>query len=114
MGKTLTVFGLLASLLWLGPAGAAREFPQEARRGTIDSHQYPIYRIDSKTYRMSAGGRIYNEQNLIITPVSLPKRKAEVMYRLDMRGELAAIWLLTREEVALNPKRTTPAGDPRR
>jgi hypothetical protein len=116
MGRTLSVLGLLASLLWLAPAEAVREFPQDALRGTIDSHEYPYYRIDKKTYRMSAGGRIFNEHNLIIVPVSLPGGKVEVMYRLDTRGELFAIWLLTREEAELNPKQSrTPAtgGRPR-
>ena len=117
MGRTLSVLGLLASLLWLPPAGAVREFPLDARRGTIESHEYPYYRIDKETYRMSAGGRIFNEQNLIIVPVSLPRGKAEIMYRLDTRGELFAIWLLTSDEAAMNPKRPgAPAtgGQPRR
>lgn len=106
MGKTLSVLGLLASLLWLLPAQAAREFPQDALRGTITSHQYPHYRIGSTTFRIATGGKIFNQQNLIITPASLPQRSAEVMYRLDMRGDLGAIWLLTPEEAALIPKRT--------
>jgi hypothetical protein len=51
---------------------------------------------------------------MIIVPVSLPHRKTEVMYRLDTRGELFAIWVLTREEAALNPKpRTAPGAQPR-
>ena len=104
MGKTLTVLGLLGWLLWLWPAQAVRDFPQQARRGTITSHQYPHYRIGSTTYRIAPGGRIYNQQNLIIMPVSLPQQKTEVMYRLDIKGELSAIWLLTREEAALIPK----------
>ena len=107
MGKTISAFGLLASLLWLTPLEAAREFPQDARRGTVSSHEYPYYRIDNKTYRMAAGGRIFNRHNLIIVPVSLPPGRAEVMYRLDSRGELFAMWLLTREEAAMNPKRLT-------
>lgn len=114
MGKTLSAFGLLALLLWLGPVEAGREFPQDARRGTIKSHEYPYYRIDNRTYRLSAGGRIFNEHNIIIVPVSLPHRKTEVMYRLDTRGELFAIWVLTREEAALNPApRTAPGAQPR-
>jgi len=104
MGKTLTVLGLLGWLLWLSPAEAVRDFPQQARRGTITSHQYPHYRIGSTTYRIAPGGRIYNEQNLIIMPASLPNGKAEVMYRLDMQGDLSAIWLLTREEAAVIAK----------
>ena len=110
MSRTLSVLGLLASLLWLSPLQAAREFPQQAQRGTLTSHQYPVYRIGSTNYRLAAGGRIFNQQNLIITPASLPKRSAEVMYRIDFRGELSSIWLLTQEEAALNPKRPSGTG----
>jgi hypothetical protein len=35
--------------------------------------------------------------------------KAEVMYRLDNRGELSVIWLLTREEAALYAKPLPPS-----
>ncbi len=97
-------FVLLCALLLCGLAAqAARDFPPNARRGTITEHQYPNYRIDSSNYRISAGGRIYNRDNLIIMPASF-EGKAEVMYRLDMNGDLSAIWLLTREEAALYPK----------
>ncbi|UCD69177.1 MAG: hypothetical protein JSW48_03560 [Betaproteobacteria bacterium] len=104
MGRTLSVLVLLAWLLSLTPAQAARDFPQDARRGTLNAHQYPNYRIGTTTYRLGAGGRIFNEQNLIVMPASLPDRKAEVMYRIDFQGYLSEIWLLTREEAALNPK----------
>ena len=103
MGKSLTVLGLLVALLFWSAAQAARQFPQDARRGTITSHQYPLYRIGSQTLRLAAGGRIYNQQNLIIMPASLPPGAAEVMYRLDFRGELSAIWLLSAEEAAARP-----------
>jgi hypothetical protein len=101
------VVALLLAFLWWPVADAARNFPQDARRGTITEHQYPHYQIDSSTYRIAAGGRIINQKNMIIMPVSF-YGKAEVMYRLDMRGELSVIWLLTREEAALHPKRVVP------
>lgn len=46
---------------------------------------------------------------MIIMPASLQKPKAEVMYRLDFRGELSAIWLLTPEEAVRIPKAATGA-----
>ena len=98
---------LLVSLLCVSAAEAARNFPQDAVRGTITEHQYPNYKIDSSTYRMSAGGRFYNQHNLIIMPVSF-HGQAEVMYRLDFSGRLYAIWLLTREEAAMHPKPARP------
>lgn len=98
---------LFASLLCGSAAEAARNFPQNARRGTITEHQYPHYKIDSSIYRIAAGGRIYNQHNLIIMPASF-YGQAEVMYRLDINGQLSAIWLLTREEAALHPNPNAP------
>ena len=94
---------LFASLLCWSVADAARNFPQDAQRGTITEHQYPLYQIDASTYRIAAGGRIIDQHNRIIMPASF-YGKAEVMYRLDNRGELSVIWLLTREESELHPK----------
>jgi hypothetical protein len=93
------LFGLL---LCCSVADAARNFPQNAQRGTITEHQYPLYKIGYATYRIAAGGRIIDQHNRIIMPASF-YGKAEVMYRLDGRGELSVIWLLTPEEVALHP-----------
>ena len=98
---------LFASLLCWSVAEAARNFPQNAKRGTITEHQYPDYKIDFSTYRIAAGGRIIDQHNRIIMPASF-YGKAEVMYRLDNRGELSVIWLLTAEEAALHPKPGTP------
>ncbi len=106
MTKVSSVLGLLAWLLLSPLAQAARDFPQDAQRGTITAHQYPNYRIGSTTYRLAPGGRIFNQQNLIIMPVSLSRAQAEVMYRIDYLGELSEIWLLTPEEAALNPKQS--------
>ena len=95
----MLLFGLL--LCW-SVAEAARNFPQNAQRGTITEHQYPHYKIGYATYRIAAGGRIIDQHNRIIMPASF-YGKAEVMYRLDSRGELSVIWLLTPEETALHP-----------
>ena len=104
MGKTLTLLGLLAGLMWVPAVAFARDFPHDAKRATLQWHHYPQYRIGSTTYRLTTGGRIYNEQNLVIMPVSLQRQKAEVMYRTDTRGDLMTIWLLTPEEANRIPK----------
>jgi hypothetical protein len=49
---------------------------------------------------MSAGGRIFSQQNLIIMPVSLQQQTAQIMYSVDVNGQLSAIWLLTPPEAA--------------
>ncbi len=82
---------------------AERSFPPGAKRGELKAHEYPRYQIGKAIYRISAGGRIFNEQNMIIMPVSLQRQTAQVMYLIDMNGNLSALWLLTREEAARYP-----------
>ncbi|MGH8631956.1 MAG: hypothetical protein ACREU7_14510 [Burkholderiales bacterium] len=99
---------LTAALLLPLGALAARNFPQSAQRGELTAHQYPYYTIDKKTRRLAVGGKIYNHHNMIIMPVSLQAQKAQVMYSLDINGNLSAIWLLTAAEAAKYPKPKQP------
>jgi hypothetical protein len=104
MGKLiLACLGALLALNTLSPAFAGRTFPDKAKRGELKAHQYPSMRIGDKTYRLAPGGRIFNQQNLIIVPVSLPARPAQIMYTIDMNGDLSRVWLLTPEEAAQYP-----------
>ncbi len=79
-------------------AHAERTFPEQAKRGELKAYAYPEMKIGVKTYRLSPGSRIINEQNMIIMPATLQLQSAPVMYMLDMGGELAKVWLLTAEE----------------
>ena len=104
MKKLLHV--LLASLLALlcvTQTCAARDFPQQARRGDMQAYRYPLMKIGERVYRLSAGSFLYNQQNLIIMPASMNIQTAPVMYLLDTSGDLSRIWLLTREEAAQHP-----------
>ena len=89
---------VLSSLIATPAAALDRFFPPHAYRGELKAHQYPNYKIGSRSYRMSAAGRIFNQQNLIIMPVSLQQQTAEIMYVVDINGQLSAMWLLTGEE----------------
>ncbi len=91
-----------ALLMSLG-ALAVRSFPQSAQRGELSAHQYPYFTIDKKTRRLAVGGKIYNHQNMIVMPASLSAQKAQVMYAVDMFGELSAMWLLSDEEATHYP-----------
>ncbi len=96
---------LLALFAALSAGGvAAREFPQNAKRDEIKAHQYPYYKIGSQTYRLAPGGKIFNQHNMIIMPASLQLQTADVMYQLDMNGDLGRVWLLTPEEARQIPK----------
>jgi len=87
----------------MSPAFSARNFPEKAVRGELKSHRYPYMTIGDKTLRLAPGARIFNEQNLIIVPVSLQSRKTPIMYTTDMNGNLSRVWLLTAEEAGRHP-----------
>lgn len=103
-------FACFITLLALTPVSAQvlREFPADAKRGVLEAHEYPNYRIGKITYRISAGGRIRDQQNRIVMPVSLPAQKADVIYRIDINGQLSAIWLLTSDEIKRFPRPPEP------
>ena len=92
---------------------AERTFPQKAKRGEMKAFQYPNMKIGDKTLRLSAGSRIYNEQNFIIMPASLQKQAAQIMYATDIGGELSEVWLLTAEEARKYPLRRAAAAGSR-
>jgi hypothetical protein len=87
----------------MSPAFPARNFPEKAVRGELKSHDFPYVKIDYKTLRLAPGGRIFNQQNLIIMPASLQPQTAQIMYTTDMNGDLSRVWLLTDEEAAQYP-----------
>jgi len=100
------VLSALLALCALGfAAGAAAEriFPPNAQRGEMKAFAYPQMKIGDKILRLSAGSRIYNEQNLIIMPASLQRQSAQVIYAMDINDQLSAVWLLTAAEIKKYP-----------
>ncbi|MGQ0579536.1 MAG: hypothetical protein ACT4PQ_11595 [Betaproteobacteria bacterium] len=87
----------------MSPVFSARNFPETAVRDEIKSHNFPYVKIGARTLRLAPGGRIFNQQNLIIMPASLQAQTAQIMYTTDMNGELSRVWLLTAEEAARYP-----------
>ena len=105
-------FACVAAVLVLAGATqgfAERTFPEQAKRGELKAYEYPAMRIGDKVYRLSPGSRIFNQKNLIIMPASLQAQTAQVMYMLDMTGNLSRIWLLSDEEAARLPVPEQPA-----
>ena len=88
---------------------AERTFPQKAKRGEMKAFEYPYMKIGDKTLHMSAGSRIYNEQNFIIMPASLQRQAAQIMFTTDLSGELSEVWLLTAAEAKKYPRKSTAA-----
>jgi hypothetical protein len=99
----LACFAAIVVLAGATQAFAERTFPVQAKRGDLQAYQYPSMKIGNKVYKLSPGSRIFNQQNLIITPASLQLQRAPVMYLLDMSGDISRIWLLTGEEATRLP-----------
>jgi hypothetical protein len=100
------LFAFVAAMLALvcaTQACAERVFPEQAKRGEMKAYDYPSMTIGDNVYRLAAGSRILNQQNLIIMPASLQIQTAPVMYILDTSGDLSRIWLLTDDEAARRP-----------
>ena len=104
--------GVLLALLALPEqAWSQRQLPAEASFGEMTRFAYPLVTIGKGTFRMAPGGKIYNQQNLIIMPAAAPAR-ANVLFTLDTAGELSGIWLLTAQEAARFRKPATPGTTP--
>lgn len=78
---------------------AGRMLPQDAASGDLTASKYPYVTIGSKQFHLAPGSRIFDRNNRIIVPNSLPPG-ATVLYQVNSNGDLANMWLLTPEEAA--------------
>jgi len=61
--------------------------------GTMTTQQLPVVVIDGQPMRLAPGARIYNTQNLSVTPGQVPP-ESRVRYKLDSSGQISQVWLL--------------------
>lgn len=103
--------GALALSLPLARAAHAEErsFPPEARKGVLTPGYFPDVDIDGRARRLAPAGRIFNQDNLSETPATLRGRQLAIAYTEDRDGQIARIWLLSREEAARPLKVTAPS-----
>lgn len=101
---------LLAAIVLAGPTAAQslRKFPPSALRGTVEVLQAPEVALNGKPARLSAGARIFGQDNLIKMSASLTGQKLLVHYTVDTQGYLREVWILTAQEAARKPWPTTP------
>ena len=89
----------------LPPAMAfERPFPTHAKRGTMKPDLFPGIIIDGKPRILTPGARIWNGDNLIQMPASLPAMNVVVNYTEADGSNIDRVWILTREEAAQSPK----------
>lgn len=94
--------GVLA-LLTVSAFALERPFPPTAKRGTLSMGAFPEIMLNGQTRRMSAGGRIFNQKNLIQMPASVSGSNLVVNYTEDFQGNVDRIWLLDAREAAQTP-----------
>jgi len=89
----------LSFILLLGgvAALAARVLPSDAKFAEDAEFSYPYVTANKQTLRLAVGVRIYNEHNLIVMPATVP-RKANVLLKTDINGDVSRVWILTDDE----------------
>lgn len=92
------LIGLILSSVSFSALAFERPFPATAKRGTMAPAVYPTIVIDGATKRLSAGGRIWNTDNLIQMPATLRSGDYVVNYTETLQGDIDRLWILTPQE----------------
>jgi len=90
-----TVGLALLGLAAVAPAG--RQLPDDAKFAKAAEFNHPYFKFGTRILRLAVGGKIFNEQNIIITPAAAPA-KANVLYKTDFYGDISAVWILSDED----------------
>ena len=101
---------LFSALLWAAPAFAqtrSAPIPEDAKAGHIQHIREMAVTVSRKPMQLAAGAVIRDQRNLIIVPVSIPRKGAWAAFTLDQNGQISRVWLLTPEELARAKKRAS-------
>lgn len=108
--RRLFITSLLASaglaMLAATPAALAfdRPFPPTAKRGVMRPDLFPAIIIDGRPRIMTPAARIWNTENMIEMPASLPVKNVAVNYTENDAMEIERVWILSDEEARQTPK----------
>lgn len=86
---------LAATLLFAGVVAGqvVRRIPADAPHGRFTALQLPWVAIDGQPLRLAPGARIFNTNNLTVTP-NLVAAGTPVRYELDAQGLVRTIWIV--------------------
>jgi hypothetical protein len=106
-------FALAAALTTsLAPAPACaqmhRNFPQTALRGEIAFLSAADATLNGKPIRLAPGARIHGFDNMLVMSGQLINQHFPANYTLEPNGMLFEMWLLTKDEAAVQPWPETP------
>ncbi len=85
-----------------------RPFPADVKRGLMTPAHHPVVVVNEKTRTLSAGARIWNQDNMIEMPASLRGSQFAVNYTEDSNGDIDRIWILTADEAKQTPPKPVP------
>ena len=107
---TALLAATLACAALLPAAAEARNFPKTALRGTIAfGTNPPAISLNGSGALLAPGARIHGMDNMLKMTGALAGQRYVVDYTVESTGLVFEVWLLTTDEVAVNPWPTTPA-----
>ncbi|WP_035060511.1 hypothetical protein [Andreprevotia chitinilytica] len=95
MRKLLILLCLVSGFAW----SFERPLPPNGIYGEMKSFAPGEIKIDDKTYGSGPGLRVFNTQNMIIQPGTVPQANS-VWFQLEPNGYVWKLWLLSDEEAA--------------
>ena len=105
-------FALAAATTSLAPLPAAaqahRNFPQTALRGVVAFVSPSDATLNNKPIRLAPGARIHGPDNMLVMSGTLLGQRFPVNYTLESNGMLYEVWLLSKDEAAVEPWPQTP------
>ena len=99
----------IAALLLTITAFAQTPFsiPADARTGRMTSQQLPVVTINGRDYRLAPGARIFNRNNMTLTPNLVPA-DSPVKFVLNSDGQIQTVWLVDVADLPKGEQRTGP------
>ena len=105
-------FALAAATTSFAPLPAQaqvhRNFPQTALRGVIAFTSPTDATLNTKPIRLAPGARIHGTDNMLVMSGTLIGQRFPANYTLEPNGMLFEVWLLSKDEAAVQPWPQTP------
>ena len=102
---------MFTGLLLAGPAQAQHEalrpIPADAYKADMLVSGERTLLLNGKEFRLSPGGQIFNQKNMITLTQALAGNKYAVRVKFNQQGEAHRVWILTAAEDAVAAPKLT-------
>ena len=108
MGRWIPILALAFACGGAHAQLITRSLPNDGKLGELVAPRqaYPLLKIGKETLRLAPGGLIFDQHNRTIVHNQLPEA-ANVLYVLNMTGEVARVYILRPDEVELVKQRAS-------